>query len=81
MFYYAVAKAIEFELIGEAANHVSAMSRARLAWIDWEQIVGMRHHLVHDFHRIDLDKIWDTVVNDIPVLIPQLEAALAQHDC
>ena len=78
MFYYATAKAVE--LIGEDANHVSAVSRSALSEIDWDEMVGMRHRLVHNFHGIDKDKVWDAVVNDIPVLITQLQATLGQHE-
>ena len=78
MFFYAVTKAVE--LIGEAANHVSVVSRSELGEIDWEDVVGMRHHLVHNFHGIDKDKLWDTVVNHIPVLIAQLQTVLAQPE-
>ena len=78
MFYYAAAKAVE--LIGEDASHVSAVSRSALSEIDWGEMVGMRHRLVHNFHGIDKDKVWDTVVNDIPVLITQLQMALSQHE-
>ena len=77
MFYYAVAKAVE--LIGEAANYVSAVSRSELSEIDWDDMVGMRHRLVHSFHGIDKDKVWDTMVNDVPALTPQLQVVLEQH--
>ena len=78
MYYYAVSKAVE--LIGEAANQVSAISRIGLIGIDWERIVGMRHRLVHDFHGIDNDILWEAVQDGVPALIPQLEAALALHE-
>ena len=77
MFYYAVAKAVE--LIGEAANNVSAASKAEIRGIDWEQIVGMRHRLVHDFHGIDNDRLWDAIQDGVPTLIAQLQAVLAQR--
>ena len=78
MFYYAVAKAIE--LIGEAASHVSAASQSEYGGIDWDQIVGMRHHLVHNFHRIDNDILWEAVQDDMPILIAQLQVALTQRE-
>ena len=78
MFYYAVAKAVE--LIGEAANYVSAVSRAELRGIDWDKVVGMRHRLVHDFHGIDNDILWEAIQDGVPILIAQLQAALASGD-
>ncbi len=78
LYLYGVAKAVE--LIGEAANYVSAISRARIRGIDWDQIVGMRHRLVHDFHGIDMDILWEAIRDGVPVLIAQLQAALEQRD-
>lgn len=33
----------------------------------------MRHRLVHDYKRIDLDVIWDTIQKHVPELITRLE--------
>ena len=33
----------------------------------------MRHRLIHDYFEIDLEKVWETVQNDLPRLIAQLE--------
>ena len=74
MFYYAVAKAVE--LIDEAANRVSAVSQSELDEIDWDEMVGMRHHLVHNFHGIDKDTLWGAIRDDTPTLIGQLETVL-----
>ena len=58
MFYYAVAKAVE--LIGEAAWQTTSLLSPgqNCSEIDWDDI-GMRHRLVHSFHGIDKDKVWD----------------------
>jgi uncharacterized protein with HEPN domain len=61
------------EIIGEAAARVSESTRAVNPNIQWQQIIGMRHRLVHGYFEIDLDKVWDTVRNDIPSLIAKLE--------
>ena len=36
----------------------------------------MRNILVHDYFRIDLDEVWLTVENDIPVLKAAVEGML-----
>jgi uncharacterized protein with HEPN domain len=36
-------------------------------------IVGMRNRLIHHYFRIDVDKVWDTITNDIPNLIMMIE--------
>lgn len=41
--------------------------------IPWKEIVGMRNRLIHDYTRIDLPTVWDTVQNHISPLLVQLE--------
>ena len=77
MLFYAVVKAVE--LIGEAASHVTWDVRARNPLIEWGQIIGMRNRLTHVFHDINRDILWNAVQYRVPVLIPQLEAALRQQ--
>lgn len=68
----AVMKAVE--IIGEAASRLSAETRKEFPEIEWDKIIGMRHRLVHGYFTVDYDALWDVVRNDLPKLIPQLEA-------
>ena len=34
----------------------------------------MRHIIVHEYHRLDLESIWQTAREDVPILVPLLEA-------
>ncbi len=61
------------EIIGEAAANISQKTKDQLTQFDWADIVGMRNRLVHVYFNIDFDIIWDTVKNDIPILIEDLE--------
>ena len=61
------------EIVGEAASRVSAETREAHPAIPWREIVGMRNRLVHAYFEIDLRLVWDTVRNDLPPLIAQLE--------
>jgi uncharacterized protein with HEPN domain len=63
--------------IGEAAANISDAGRARAAALPWGQIVAMRHVLVHVYWGVDLDRLWATATQDVPVLIAALEAACA----
>ena len=40
----------------------------------WEDIIGMRHRLVHVYFDINLDILWKTVQEDLPSLIAALES-------
>jgi len=62
--------------IGEAARRVSEEGRAASGGVPWPQIVGMRHHLVHEYTRIDLDAVWQAATESVPALIDALESIL-----
>lgn len=68
------------EIIGEAANKVSEETQRNHPIIRWRDIVGMRNRIVHDYARVDLKVVWDTVTYRIPELIEQLEAILESLD-
>jgi uncharacterized protein with HEPN domain len=61
------------QIIGEAARKVSSEFKEAHSEIPWINIIGMRHRLVHDYSQIIPEKVWETVVEDIPVLISQIE--------
>ncbi len=61
------------ELIGEAASRISKESRELYPEIPWNDIVAMRNRLIHVYFDIDLDRVWDTVSDDLPPLISALE--------
>lgn len=64
-------------MIGEAAARVTDAGRARSPELPWPRIVGMRHILVHDYFKVDLDAVWRVVTEHIPQMIPVLQTTLA----
>lgn len=62
----------DIEIIGEAAYQISDETRSRLPDIPWDDIVGMRHRLVHAYFDINLDILWKTVQEDLPLLAERL---------
>ena len=66
----------DIEIVGEAATRVSEPTRTVLRQIPWGRIVGMRNRLVHAYFDINLDVVWNTVRDDLPGLIDQLEKAI-----
>lgn len=61
------------EVIGEAARKVSGEFRDAHPQIPWHEMIGLRHRLIHEYFRIDLRRVWDTVQNDLPKLIALIE--------
>lgn len=64
------------EVIGEAASRVSKPTRDQYPEIPWNEIIGMRHRLIHGYDVVDLDLLWETVKTDLPPLIATLQRVL-----
>ena len=69
----------DVEIIGEAAFQISQSTRDSLPGIPWDDIIGMRHRLVHAYFDINLDILWQTIQNDLPPLVVELERALPRE--
>ena len=67
----AIPKAVE--IIGEAASRISEETKAEHPDIHWAEIIGLRNRLVHAYFAIQLDIVWQTVQEDLPPLIAQIE--------
>jgi len=77
MLALSIVKSIE--IIGEAASTVSKEFREKRQGIPWASIIGMRNRLIHAYFDIDLDRVWDTITDDLPPLITAIEKALSQE--
>ena len=67
----------EIEIIGEAAVQLSPDCRARHPQLPWKNIIGMRNRLIHAYHDVDLDILWDTITLALPPLIVELNIIIA----
>jgi uncharacterized protein with HEPN domain len=54
-------------VIGEAAMQLGRDFHTVHSELPWVQIVGMRNILVHEYFGVDLDEIWGTVEQDLPI--------------
>jgi uncharacterized protein with HEPN domain len=68
------------EIIGEAAAKITKESQQEHAEVPRWSIIAMRNRLIHAYFDIDLDRVWDTVVDDLPPLIHSLEEILQQEN-
>jgi uncharacterized protein with HEPN domain len=74
MLCFALVRAIE--IIGEAAGKVSAETRQMAPGIPWREAVDIRNRLIHADFDVDLNVLWRTATDDIPVLLQMLRALL-----
>lgn len=62
--------------IGELANRLSDEMKESSKNIPWRAIIGMRNLHAHDYENVDLDIVWNTLQEDIPILKRDLEKLL-----
>lgn len=65
-----------FEIIGEASNHISSDLKEKYPDIAWNEMRGMRNFMTHEYFGLQLDTIWDAAVNDIPALKKQIQTVI-----
>ena len=66
------------EIIGEAASQISDELCEDVPEIPWVVIIGMRNRLIHAYFAINLDVIWSTSTEDMPLLIKELKRLLGR---
>lgn len=68
------------EVVGEAAARMSADVQAQYPQIPWPQIVSTMNRLIHGYDFVDLEILWQTVTEDLPMLAAGLEWAVSSQD-
>ena len=64
---------MNFIIIGEAANQIPDEIEEKYPDIPWNLMRAMRNRIVHVYFNVDEKLMWDTVQNDLPPLVPELE--------
>lgn len=75
---YAVIRAVE--IIGEAARNVPQDVRSKYPQIPWRDVAGMRDKLIHQYFGINMEVVWQTLHEDVPMLIETLEDILKREN-
>ena len=68
------------EVIGEATKKIPTEIKHKNPRIPWKEMAGMRDKLIHDYFGVDYDIIWQTVIEDIPLLKVEIENLLEYID-
>lgn len=64
--------------IGELVSRLSDDFTEMHPQIPWHAIKAMRNLHAHDYERVDLTIVWNTLIEDIPVLEKNLKQLLEQ---
>lgn len=60
------------EIIGEAARAMTSEGRSQYPEIDWTGLIGLRNVLVHAYHRIQPELLWQVASVEVPTVISML---------
>jgi uncharacterized protein with HEPN domain len=66
------------EIVGEAAARVTPELKLTHAEIPWRQMVATRNQLIHAYFNINLNIVWRTVREELPVLMKRLQEILGE---
>jgi len=58
----------QLEIIGEATKHLSGTITGTYSDIEWKDVAGMRDKLIHHYMGVDIEVLWDTAQQDVPIL-------------
>ena len=65
-----------FMVIGEATRHVPTHVTTAYPQIPWRLMQDMRNVVVHDYPNVSLQVVWETIQNDLPLLLEPLRHLL-----
>ncbi len=66
------------EIIGEAVRKLPVELQGEVPGVDWGAAIGMHNWLIHGYAVVDLDIVWQTVVDDVPAMWQAIEDLLAR---
>jgi uncharacterized protein with HEPN domain len=64
------------EIIGEATKNLPRSLRLQYPAVPWQQMAGMRDILIHGYFGANLNRIWEVIEQNLPVLQPQITQIL-----
>ena len=66
------------EVMGDAVKKIPSEIRNNYPDIPWKYIAGMRDKLIHEYHGVDLEILWEVIEKEIPPLKPKFEKILEE---
>jgi uncharacterized protein with HEPN domain len=64
------------EVMGEASRKIPEEIRLRYPQVPWRKMTGMRDKLIHEYHGVDIETVWQTLGEDIPPLKEKIQEVI-----
>jgi len=58
---------MQLALIGELTKKISPETKIKID-LPWKDIAGFRDNAIHNYFEIDLEVVWQTIIDDLPLL-------------
>jgi len=65
-----------FSIIGEAANNLNGDFIKSHPSIAWDKTIAMRNIIIHEYFGVDLNLVWDTIIEDLPAFKAQIKSLI-----
>lgn len=62
-----------FEIIGEAIKQIPTEFTSQYPTVAWKQAAGIRDVLIHDYAEVNLERVWNTIQQDLPEFKSQIQ--------
>ncbi len=69
----------KYIVIGEAAANIPAEIQSRNPEVPWRLMSDMRNIMAHEYFRVNLNIVWGTIQNNLPLLVEPLRNLLTSE--
>jgi uncharacterized protein with HEPN domain len=70
----------KIQIISEAAVRLKDDAEALCPGVPWRDIRGMGNWLRHQYDRVDIETVWNTIEDDLPALKQAIAKVLSSPD-
>lgn len=67
-----------FEIVGEAVKHIPDKVKHKYSNVEWKKIAGARDIFIHEYFGVGFDRVWDTIVKDLPIFKKHIQKILKE---
>jgi len=67
------------EIIGEAVKNIPESFRNKYPKVPWKKIASFRDVIAHAYFGININRIWDIISYDLPILKKQIDRILEEE--
>ena len=69
-----------FEIIGEAVRNLPEDLKARHPDTPWKRISGFRDIMIHGYHRVDYEIVWNMINTTLPAFSTEIVKILREEE-